>query len=126
MKLYLAGPMTGYPDHNFPAFAGAAAALRERGHNVLSAHEILHDGLPGDLANLPHERYLRDDLKEMLECDGIVLLPGWPRSTGARLELSTALALKMTVFFYLAGELVDMNGAGPALTAAVAPVESLA
>lgn len=109
MRIYLAGPMSGYPAHNFPAFAAAAAALRARGFDVLSAHEILHDGLRGDQAQLPHVRYLRDDLKQLLECDAVVLLPGWPTSTGARLELQVALGLQMPIYLYVDGALVDVN-----------------
>ena len=30
-RLYVAGPMTGLPDYNYPAFDGAAALLAERG-----------------------------------------------------------------------------------------------
>lgn len=111
-RLYLAGPMTGYPAHNFPAFASAAHKLREAGHCVLSAHEILHAGLPGDQATLAYEQYLREDLTHMLTCQAIVLLPGWPLSTGARLELHTALSLKMPVFLWTGEALMDaMTGA---------------
>ena len=35
-RLYVAGPMTGLPDHNYPAFAEAAARLRAVGYEVES------------------------------------------------------------------------------------------
>lgn len=42
--------------------------------------------------------YLRHDLKAMLECDGIVLLPGWDLSAGALLEQMVAKELGFTVY----------------------------
>jgi hypothetical protein len=40
MKVYLAGPMTGYPRWNFDAFDEAARQLRSDGHDVVSPHEL--------------------------------------------------------------------------------------
>lgn len=85
---YLAGPMSGYPDGNYPAFTAAAAALRRRGYTVVSPHE-----LHGGDVTLPYAHYIREDLRALLECDAIVLLPGWQNSRGAVLEQHTAHTL---------------------------------
>lgn len=93
-RWYLSGPITGYPDLNRQAFTSAARELRGSGWDVSN---------PFDVAiNTPAEwvECLRADLQELLLCSGIIMLQGWPQSRGARLELSTALALDYPVMFY--------------------------
>jgi hypothetical protein len=113
MKLYLAGPMRGYPQFNFPAFHAAAAKLRAEGHDVFSPAEndnerhgkdISKDNLTGDeaVAAKEHGFNLREALAIDLsyickEAEGIALLPGWERSKGAKAERATALALGLKV-----------------------------
>lgn len=41
--VYIAGPMSGKKDYNYPAFEAAAAEIRAAGYNVISPHE-LHNG----------------------------------------------------------------------------------
>jgi len=36
--------------------------------------------------NLPRSLYLRSDLRQLLDCQAILLLRGWEQSKGARLE----------------------------------------
>ena len=36
--------------------------------------------------NLPRSLYLRSDLRQLLDCQAILLLRGWEKSKGARLE----------------------------------------
>lgn len=43
MKIYLAGPMTGIKDLNFPRFHGEAARLRALGHQVINPAELNAD-----------------------------------------------------------------------------------
>lgn len=103
MILYLAGPMTGYPEYNFPAFDNAAAWLRDQGHLVFNPAE--NDRANGfDAAGLKgheaadHGFSLRDALKADLSwicdhADAVALLDGWTASKGAQAEVALAEAL---------------------------------
>ena len=90
--LYIAGPMRGRPQFNFPAFAEAAARLRAAGYGVVSPHE-LHSGR----LDLPWGEYMRRDLT--LLCSGAIggmaLLDGWSNSQGATLEVAVGNAIGM-------------------------------
>ncbi|WP_074133252.1 dATP/dGTP diphosphohydrolase domain-containing protein [Mycolicibacterium houstonense] len=100
--VYISGPMTGMPDHNFPAFHQAAQHYRDLGYTVINPAE-----LPGEGGEHPWEWFLRRDLIAMLEggADTIVLLPGWEQSRGAKLEYHVASALGFTVRHFVAPEL---------------------
>ncbi len=94
-KIYLAGPMTGLPDHNFPAFHEAAARLRELGHRVVNPAELDEaDGGPG---KHEWEFYIRRDLAELLRCQQVAVLEGWSDSRGARLEVYVAATVGIPV-----------------------------
>lgn len=94
VKVYLAGPMTGIPEFNFPAFNAAAEALREF-HEVINPAE--NDG--GD-ASKSWAYYMRQDIQHVLSVDAVVLLPGWRASRGANLEVTIATALEIPVWEY--------------------------
>ena len=83
--IYLSGPMTGLPKLNFPAFHAAAKQLRALGYIVINPAELN----PGPGGKSWHA-CLRADLKAMLDCDAICLLPGWEKSAGAHLEIHVA------------------------------------
>lgn len=91
-KIYIAGPMTGYAEHNFPAFERAAKELRAKGYQVVSPHEIEND---------QNDWYqcMRDDIKQLVDCDTIYILDGWRYSRGALLEKCIAEGLDMEVWF---------------------------
>lgn len=92
-RVYIAGPMSGIPDLNFPAFHAAAAKLRELGFDVINPAEINTDPSAGWAA------CMRADIAQLVTCDGIALLPGWENSKGARLEKHIAEALGMRVIY---------------------------
>lgn len=102
-RIYIAGPMSKLDDHNFPMFDAAHTALRMLGHIVVNPADltrILHDGV----TTLPPHIYLREDIKALLTCQAICLLPGWENSSGAKLEAATALTLRLPFFFYQKAE----------------------
>jgi hypothetical protein len=90
--LYVSGPMTGKPLLNFPAFNAAAEALRRAGYAVVNPVDLNPDPAAEWLA------CMRNDIKALVHCDGIALLPGWTESRGARIEAQIAEALGMTLW----------------------------
>lgn len=103
MKIYLAGPMRGMKEHNFPAFHFAAAKLRQEGYEVFSPAEKGEEvGFIKD-PNLQNKLAFRRlvfklDLTWICEhADCVALLPGWDQSKGALAERAAAEAVGLTV-----------------------------
>jgi hypothetical protein len=97
VKTYLAGPMTGHPDLNFPLFHAEARRLRDSGHEVVNPADINVDPTKG------WEDCMRADIAALVTCDAIALLPGWVHSRGALLEHHIATQLGLQVI-----ELLDL------------------
>lgn len=109
MRIYLAGPMSGVPEHNFPAFRSAGDELRTLGYDVVSPVEM--DEAEGfDAATAPDvapgsqewNRFLARDVMVVADpaTEAVVVLPGWERSRGACLEVHVARALGKVVLAY--------------------------
>lgn len=88
-RIYLAGPMTGLPEYNYPAFNAEAARLRALGYHVENPAENPEQS--------SWEDYLRQAIRQMLTCDMVALLPGWEGSRGAGFERSVALQVGMAL-----------------------------
>ena len=112
MKIYLAGPMRGKPNFNFPAFDFAAARLREQGYKVFSpadkdreeigAEAFVNatgdeDELARKSAYTINDALAADTLYICREANAVALLPGWENSTGAQAERALAVALGLTI-----------------------------
>ena len=124
MKCYLAGPMSGLPQHNLPAFEAAAEDIRTMcGVEVISPAEIdqqdavefrdfcLNDldgsrtniGAGAVICGLSWGDLLARDVKLIAdEVDSIVLLPNWEQSKGARLEAFVAISCGHPCYIYSA------------------------
>ncbi|MCT1363928.1 DUF4406 domain-containing protein [Microbacterium sp. p3-SID131] len=89
--IYVAGPMTGIEEFNYPAFREAASALRAIGHTVEDPSTNTNP-TPDD-----YHGWLRAGLAQLIRCDAVALLPGWEASGGARLEVNVAATLGLRV-----------------------------
>ncbi|WP_329602547.1 DUF4406 domain-containing protein [Pseudomonas putida] len=104
-RVYIAGPMTGLPEFNFPAFHAMAATMRAEGWHVENPAEHGHvDG--AEWAD-----YLRFDIARLSTCEAMMLLPGWSRSRGARLEVHIAKEIGMRMLLADGAEQVDTQEA---------------
>lgn len=102
-RVYLAGPMRGLPEYNFPAFHAAAKDLRERGYEVWSpAERDEQDGFNPETGEglRTFRDYMAVDLPAVLDSDAIVVLPAWEESQGARLETHVAREVGLPVLTY--------------------------
>jgi len=90
-RIYVAGPMTGIEDFNFPAFNAVAAKLRAFGYMVENPAEH------GVVEGAEWADYMAYDLTRLGLCGVICLLPGWENSEGAKLEVLIGQRLGMTV-----------------------------
>lgn len=99
MNIYLAGPMRGIENLNFPAFDLAAKELRDVGHTVFNpADNDREKGYIGKSFEDSARDCIMDDLTYIArKADTIALLPGWETSKGVRAELALAEFLNLTV-----------------------------
>ena len=89
---YIAGPMTGYPELNFPAFHQAAKIWRRRnGWGAVNPAEINPD------VSADWTECMLEDIKQLSKCDVIYMLKGWEHSYGAQIEYLVAKKLGIKV-----------------------------
>lgn len=88
-RIYLAGPMTGLPEYNYPAFHAEAARLRALGYHVENPAENPEQD--------SWEAYMRQAIRQMLTCDIVAFLFGWAESRGALLERYIAQQVGLAV-----------------------------
>lgn len=90
-KVYIAGPMSGLPDYNYPAFNAEAARLRALGYEVFNPAE---NPKPEPET---WQGYMRMAIAQLIQVDCVCMLPGWKSSRGARIEYGIAADLDLVV-----------------------------
>lgn len=106
-SVYTAGPMTGYPSFNFPAFFAADRRLTEQGWKVWNpaakdaeakVHEMeaykTGDAVASIKEGFDFRAAFMWDCEKVIYSNGIYLLKGWEKSTGARGEWAVAQFIK--------------------------------
>lgn len=93
LTLYIAGPMTGYVDKNFPAFYAADEFLFNLGIIPLNPADKESEDL-----SLSWAQYMKEDMELVDAADGIALLPDWQKSRGAWLEVKRIAAARKPMF----------------------------
>lgn len=121
-KYYLAGPMSGIPQFNYPQFFSVAQSLRAAGYDIISPAEQdtpeklaeILASTDGDLSKVEAITgtwgdFLSHDVKLVAdEVQGLFLLPGWEKSRGAKLEAFVAVLCghTLTEVDFFQGEMV--------------------
>jgi hypothetical protein len=120
-SVYLAGPMSGYDEYNFPAFEAAALDLRERGFEVYSPAEMDEaEGIvpPKGKTKIDYSpqwyHFLQRDIHLITsgKVQGGVFLPGWHGSRGARLEYDVMERLGLATLSYPTLQFLGYRPAG--------------
>jgi len=79
--VYISGKITGNENYE-KQFNEAERELKKMGYEVFNPARIKE--------NWSYEDYMKFDIKHLLECEQIYLLPNWEDSKGARLEKQIA------------------------------------
>ena len=94
MTVYISGPITGNPNY-VEDFWNAWVILNNKGLNPVSPVDI-GIALEKKLKRKPTwDEYMREDIKALMDCEAIYMLPGWRDSRGSCLEKHIALQLGM-------------------------------
>lgn len=108
-NIYIAGPMSGYPQFNYPAFFEAASEWRRRGWEVFNPAihqpdaEIIDRLTPDEI----RAYFMRLDIPWVMQADAIAMLPGWKDSPGAMVEYSIADILLLPAYDAHTGEPIN-------------------
>jgi hypothetical protein len=92
--VYIAGPMSGKLEFNYPAFYKMAEAFKKiKGIHVKNPATIANG-----VTNLPYDYYIREALYMVVLSNAMIMLDGWKDSRGAKMEYHVARTMGIPVF----------------------------
>jgi len=94
-KVYISGQITGLElAEAHSHFSKIEELLITQGHEPFNPMKLVPFE-PGKL----WQEYMKEDIKILLDCDAIFMLPNWVKSKGAQFELQLALTLGLEVIY---------------------------
>ena len=100
---YIAGPMVGVEEYNFPAFDEATAKFKEQGFEVINPSDIARKNAYAKnvgVSELSIRDYALPDLLQLIKkATHIYMLNGWQYSKGAKAEHAVAEWLGLTIIY---------------------------
>ena len=110
--IYIAGPMRGYEDYNYPAFDDRAKMLEDAGWDIVNPAALDRKaGKPSSdshvfdpVNNYEDHEFMRTALQRdmdaiCVECTAIYMMRDWEKSRGAKAEWHLAKALGLDIFY---------------------------
>lgn len=94
MNVYISGPVTGNKDYK-EQFGSMSYLLKKYGHKPVNPVQVM-DPVRGVL---DYKTILNADLELLEGCDGILLMPGFEESNGAKKEFEKAKRLELKIFY---------------------------
>lgn len=114
-RIYIAGPMRGLPEFNFPAFYAAEEKLvalgwlpfnpgradnEKFGVDVSAGNTMGDEELAGKQYGFTIQDAMQRDTHYLTrKADAIYMLHGWENSTGARAEHALAVCLRLDIYY---------------------------
>lgn len=92
--IYIAGPMSGYDDFNYPAFYAVEDDLKRHGYKLINNPARHFNGEQ----HHPWTDYIEVALQAVLHSRALVVMQGWQHSVGATLEVLVALSIDHPIF----------------------------
>lgn len=95
-KAYISGKISGIPEEEYTAlFAKGAQLAGIMGYEAVNPVELNHDH------DKTWESFMRVDLKALLDCNHILMLPNWTASKGAVIEHDLAKSIGLKIVYII-------------------------
>lgn len=91
-KIYISGPIKDTPDH-LKRFAAGAQWIDGMGFTAVNPCCLEHE------ADATYEDFMREDIRALLDCQGVYMLKGWEKSAGARAEHLVAVMIGLPIAY---------------------------
>lgn len=93
-KVYISGPITNMPNGNKFEFEKYENKFRVLGLEPINPHKLHTEE---EEKTFKWSDFMKADIKALIDCDLIAIMPGWEKSKGANIEVYVARNLEIPV-----------------------------